>query len=113
MSAPRLATDMYVSAHVRMAAREGVPITVVRKGDPSSGSLILKINLLNGTARVLYEVRYDGERVWTLALGAEFMDDREADAYLTRQGEIDPDAWLIEIEDKQGRVWFPGRVVSQ
>jgi hypothetical protein len=50
--------------------------------------------------------------VWTLALGAEFMDDREADAYLARQGEVDPDAWLIEIEDKQGRVWFPGRVVS-
>jgi hypothetical protein len=30
---------------------------------------------------------------------------------MARQADIDPDAWLIEIEDKQGRIWFPGKVV--
>jgi hypothetical protein len=112
MSEPRLATDLYVSAHTRLAAREGVPMTVTRRGDPSSGSLILKINLLNGTARVLIEARYQEDRVWTPALPEDPMREADADAYLIHQAEIDPDAWLIEIEDKQGRIWFPGKVVS-
>ena len=111
MSESRLATDLYVSAHIRMAEREGVSMTVTRRGDASSGSLILKINLLNGTARVLIEARYDNNRVWTPATHTDPMNERDADAYMTRQAEIDPDAWLIEIEDKQGRVWFPGKII--
>ena len=103
---------MFVSAHIRVASREGVPMTVTRRGDPSSGSLILKINLLNGKARVLIEARYNEARVWTPALPTDPMDERDADAYMARQAEVDPDAWLIEIEDKQGRTWFPGKVVT-
>jgi len=101
MTEARLATDLYVSAHIRAAARESVPITVTRRGDLSSGSLILKINLLNGTARVLIEARYDDARVWTPATHTDPMDEREADLYLARQAEVDPDAWIIEIEDRQ------------
>ncbi len=112
MSEARLSTDLFVSAHVRIAANAGVPMIVLRKGDPSSGSLILKINLLNGFARILIEARYDDARVWTAATDTDPMSDRDADAYLARQAEVDPDAWLIEIEDKQGRVWFPGKVLS-
>jgi hypothetical protein len=108
----RLATDLYVSAHIRVASREGVPMIVIRKGDPSSGSLILKINLLTGFARVLVEARYDGARVWTPATHTDPMPERDADAYLDHQAQVDPDAWLIEIEDKQGRTWFPGKIVS-
>ena len=107
----RLSTDLYVSAIIRTAARANVPIMVLRRGDPSSGSLILKINLLNGTARALIEARYNEERVWTPATQTDPMSEPDADAYMTRQGEIDPDAWLIEIEDKQGRIWFPGKIV--
>src|ERR1700761_1218924 len=98
----RLSTDLYVSAHIRTASRENVPMTVIKKGDPSSGSLILKINLLNGTARILIEARYEDKRVWTPALPQDPMPERDADAYLDRQSTVDPDAWLIEIEDKQG-----------
>ena len=112
MSEDRLATDLYVSAHIRQASRENVPMMVIRRGDPSSGSIILKINLLNGTARILIEVRDDQARVWTPATNTDPMNERDADAYLARQADIDPDAWLIEIEDKQGRIWFPGKVVA-
>ncbi len=112
MSDGRLSTDLYVSAHVRQAAQANVPMMVLRRGDASSGTMILKINLLNGTARMLVEARFDDARVWTPATRQDPMPERDADEYMTRQGEIDPDAWLIEIEDKQGRVWFPGKVVS-
>jgi hypothetical protein len=113
MSEARLATDLYVAAHIRQAARDNVPMTVIRRGDASSGSLILKINLLNGAARVLIEARYDDARVWTPATHSDPMTERDADEYLARQAKIDPDVWLIEIEDKQGRIWFPGKVVVE
>ena len=106
-----LSTELYVQAHARQAQSQGVPFIVLHKGDPSSGTLIVKINLLNGTARVLVEARFDGERVWTPALPADPMPERDADAYMSRQSDIDPDAWLIEIEDKQARLFFPGKVV--
>jgi len=40
------------------------------------------------------------------------MAENEAEGYLARQAEIDPDCWILEIEDRQGRHWFPGRVVT-
>jgi len=108
MSEPRISTDIYVSATIRTAAKEGVPITVIRRGDLSSGSIILKINLLNGTARVLIEARYSDAGMWIPATASEIVEEGEADAYMNRQADIDPDAWLIEIEDKKGRIWFSG-----
>jgi hypothetical protein len=112
MSEDRLPTALNVSALIRAAAQEGVPMTVVHRGDASSGTLILKINLLNGTARVLIEARYGDERVWTPATSTDPMSDKAADAYLSRQTDTDPDVWLIEIEDKKGRVWFPGKILE-
>jgi hypothetical protein len=111
MSEDRLSTDLLVSAATRLAEKEGVPVTVVHRGDPNSGTLILKINLLNGTARVLTEVRDGDNRVWTPATSTDPVSDAAAEAYLSRQADIDPDVWLIEIEDKKGRVWFPGKIV--
>ena len=107
-----LPTDMLISAQRRVAAREGVPITVVRRGYSSVGTILLKVNRLDGTARVLSQIRYDGELVWSPVGRSDPMDDRDAEAYLAKQGAIDPDLWIIEVEDKQGRHWFPGKIVS-
>ena len=111
MSDDRLPTDMLVNATTRVAAQQGVPIVVLRKGDNSSGSLILKINRLDGTAQVLTQVRFDDELVWCPVASAEAMPESEADDYLRQQTAMDPDGWLLEIEDRQGRHWFPGRIV--
>ena len=107
-----LPTDFMISAHIRIAAREGVPITVVRRGHNASGAILLKINRLDGTARVLSQVRYDDELVWAPVSRTDPMAEAEADRYLARQAEVDPDLWLIEIEDRQGRTWFPGKVMK-
>ncbi|MFP5517410.1 MAG: DUF1491 family protein, partial [Alphaproteobacteria bacterium] len=40
----RLPTHLWVSAHIRAADAQGVAMTVVRKGDPSRGTVILKLN---------------------------------------------------------------------
>jgi len=106
-----LPTDMLINAHIRIAARQGVPITVLRHGDNTSGTIILKINRLDGTAHILMQVRYDEEKVWTPVTRKDPMPEEEADRYLDQQARIDPDSWILEIEDKQGRHWFDGRVM--
>jgi hypothetical protein len=107
-----LPTDFMISAQIRTAGREGVPITVLRHGHNASGTIILKINRLDGTARVLTQVRYNDELVWSPVSRTDPMAEADADSYLERQKQIDPDSWLIEIEDKQGRHWFPGKVIT-
>jgi len=103
-------TELFVKAQIRLAAQEGVPVTVIHRGDPTSGTVILKINLLNGTARVLIEAQSERGRIWTPATTTDPMPDAAAEAYLARQPDMDPDVWIVEIEDKKGRLWFPGRV---
>lgn len=112
MSPNLLPTHMLVTAQIRTAAQNGVAITVLRKGDPMSGSILLKINRLDGNAEVLCQIWMDEERVWTPAHVPPVMPDREADDFLWGEAENDPDLWLIEVEDKEGRSWFPGRIVD-
>ncbi len=112
MSDAPLPTDFMISAQIRIAAREGVPIVVRQRGDNNLGTITLKINLLNGLARVLTQARLDDEIVWNPVSRTDPMNDADAEIYLERQSKFDPDSWVIEIEDKQGRHWFPGRIVT-
>ncbi|NTU77355.1 MAG: DUF1491 family protein [Alphaproteobacteria bacterium] len=104
--------DLIIAAQIRLAAKEGVPITVVHRGDNSRGSVFLKINLLDGTARVLAQARLGEEVGWNPIGRADTMPETDADRYLARQIGNDPDCWVLEIEDRQGRLWFPGRVLK-
>jgi hypothetical protein len=107
----RLPTGLWVMAHVRAADAQGVPMMVLRKGEPGRGTVLLKLNRLDGRFTVLSQVR-DGERLaWSRGTGAEPVDETAADAYIARQTRYDPDIWVIEIEDRQGRHWFEGAVL--
>ena len=75
---------------------------VVRKGDPRAGAVLVKtLDRRDRTARLYAEAtRGDGERVWMQpAAGSE----ADLDAYLERARRIDPDLWVVEIDDVQGR----------
>ncbi len=99
----RLPTAMWVSAVIRRLSVEAVPAMVVHKGERESGTLIVKLNLLDGTAKVLTESRdMDGGLGWMAPLGEEPMPEEKADAYLARSADRDPDIWVIEIEDRRG-----------
>jgi hypothetical protein len=107
----RLTTDLWVSAHLRRANAEGVPVMVVRKGDRSRGTVLLKVNRLDGFCWVLTQIRHQGALAWTRGTGPDPVPEAEADRYIDRQLRYDPDLWVLEIEDRHGRHWFDGPVV--
>jgi hypothetical protein len=98
-----LSTDVWVAALIRRAELGGGFAVVARKGDPRAGAVIVKVvNRSDNTARLYAEAtRGDGERVWMRPAASE--DEPDLDRYLERAVRIDPDLWIVEIEDKQGR----------
>lgn len=98
-----LSTDVWVAALIRRAELGGAFAVVARKGDPRAGAVIVKVlNRTDGTARLYAEAtRGDGERVWMRPAASE--EEPDLDRYLERAIRIDPDLWIVEVEDKQGR----------
>lgn len=111
MDNDRPPTGFLIAAQIRIAAREGIPVIVRRRGDEAHGAIILKIDRLDGTSHVLAQVRMGDEVVWNPVSRQDPLPEAEAERALAKQAQIDPDSWLIEIEDKEGRHWFPGPVV--
>ncbi len=103
---PRLKTEVRVKLGLRRCMAEGVFATQVRRGDPDSGDLALKLNLLDGTARILVQQRdLAGRLGWVDVWPEAPKSDGEAEAYLLRAALRDPDLWIVEIEDRRG--WHP------
>ena len=100
----RLKAAVWVKAHLRRCAAQGITAVIVRHGDDTAGSVLIKLNRLDGGCMVLSPGnRGDGARVWLRASGTDSLPEADADGYIARQVKRDPDLWVIEIEDRQGR----------
>ena len=98
----RLAAGVWVSAYLTRLRLADIPAYVTAKGDAEAGAVVVKVALLDGTARA-FERRSDlatGARAWILLADGP---EAEVDALLARTRARDPDLWLIELEDRQGR----------
>jgi hypothetical protein len=99
---PRLTARFWVDAYLTRLRLQDIPAFVVAHGDDTGGAVLVKLATLDGRA-VLFQRSFDlmtGDRKWIeLAAG----DESEVDATVTRQRSFDPDLWVIEIEDRQGR----------
>jgi hypothetical protein len=108
----RLPTALWVMAHLRRANAESVTTTVLRKGEPNSGTLLVKINRLDDRCRLLSQARdIEGNLGWLAAFKGAEVPEAEADAYIARAVDRDPDLWVIEVEDREGRQPFEGRML--
>jgi hypothetical protein len=98
-----LSTDIWVGALIRRAEQGGAFAMVTKKGDTRAGAVLVKVVDRRAAAARLYAeaTRADGERVWMQP--HPDADEAALDAYATRARRIDPDLWIVEIEDLQGR----------
>ena len=98
----RLTARFWVDAYLARLRLRDIPAFVTAHGDDTGGTIMVKLNTLDGQA-VLYQRSFDlmsGERKWLeLASGPE----TDVDAAVTRQRGFDPDLWVIEVEDREGR----------
>ena len=98
----RLTTDLWVSAYRKRLELAGIPAFITAKGDATAGAVLIKLATLDGNAQAFHRTfdLMSGDRVWdTLADGPE----ANVDASIAKQRSFDPDLWVIEIEDRQGR----------
>ncbi|MGH1330488.1 MAG: DUF1491 family protein [Paracoccaceae bacterium] len=98
----RLTSDMWVSAYLARLRLADIPAFVTAKGDPTAGAVIVKSNPLDGSAKAFVRA-FDlasNKRRWDLLAEG---DDADVEAALARQRGFDPDLWVIEVEDREGR----------
>lgn len=85
---------------------------VTRRGDETAGSVLLKINRLGPGCMVLSPTTNfdDGARMWLKGTGPDWVEETDADAYIERRVKNDPDLWVIEVEDREGRAFLDEKI---
>ncbi len=98
----RLTAEFWVHAYLARLRALDIPAFVTAHGDDTAGAVLVKLNTLDGRAAA-YQRSFDlmsGARKWDeLVRGPE----ADVDATIARQRGFDPDLWVIEVEDRQGR----------
>lgn len=97
----RLTAEFWVQAYLARLRLADIPAFVTARGDANAGAVLIKSNTLDGNARA-FQRSYDasGNRIWVLLTEGP---DSDVEASLSRQRQFDPDIWIIEVEDRQGR----------
>jgi hypothetical protein len=97
----RLPTHIWVEAEVRRLSDLGMGVYVAARGDRMGGMVLQKISNMAGECRLMGLQRdLLGKLVWINALQDDVVEEREADAYIKRAVDRDPDLWVVEIEDR-------------
>lgn len=105
----RLKSAIWVAAYVRRCHIEGAFAAVQRRGAEEAGAIFIKIALLNGSAYLYapapqsaFDTAQPSDRAFT-AVWQQPMPEPDVDAYLSKQLRFDPDLWVVEVEDRDGR----------
>ena len=108
-----LNSDLWVGALIRRAEIGGAFATVVKRGDDRAGTVLVKIwDTSERRARVYMEAfGPDGDRLWIQPVKSDA--ESEIDAYIERQRGYDPDLWIVEIEDREGRHFITEKVEGE
>ena len=96
-------TDIWVSALIRRAGLEGAFAAVTRRGDARAGAVLVRVwNSRERQMALLAEaLDSEGRSIWIRPIAAT--TEAEIEAYVQRSVRIDPDLWVVDIEDSTGR----------
>jgi hypothetical protein len=100
----RLKSSIWVAAYLRRCQTAGVFGAVRRRGAEEAGAVFVKVATLDGNAmlyvpapQTVYDDSRPIERIF-MPIPAPSVEER-----ITKEIRFDPDAWIIETEDKAGR----------
>ena len=107
MTEARLKTEVLVQAGFRYCQQALLAAVLRRRGDADAGALLVKVSRLDGTAAVFARTQslddLDGDLTWRRSTGEGWIPEADAEARLTREIDFDPDVWIVEVEDPEGR----------
>ena len=95
MTAPRLATSVYVGALIRRAEAEGGFAAVIAKGDQTAGSVLVILTERGADPRLFERIlQQDGLYSWQQVAESE----SEVPGFVARRRRFDPDLWVLELD---------------
>lgn len=110
----RVTSEFWVSALIRRCQTAGSFATVVHRGASEAGAIFLIINDLQGNNALYspapqtdYSLEGGAERQFECLM--EQSDAAEIESKIRSERSFDPDIWVVEIEDRQGRTFIPDR----
>jgi hypothetical protein len=105
----RLKSSIWVAAYLRRCQTAGIFGAVRRRGAEEAGAVFVKVALLDGRAmlyipapQTVYDHSRPIERFFT-PTSPEPVPEASVEERLAREIRFDPDAWIIETEDRAGR----------
>jgi hypothetical protein len=105
----RLKSSIWVAAYLRRCQTEGVFGAVRRRGAEEAGAVFVKVALLNGNAmlyvpapQTVYDDSRPIERLF-MPISKEPVLEPAVEERLQKEVRFDPDAWIVETEDRAGR----------
>ena len=105
----RLKSSIWVAAYLRRCQTEGIFGAVRKRGAEEAGAVFVKIGLLDGNAmlyapapQTVYDESRPVERLFVPA-SPQPVAEAAVDDASPRELKFDPDAWIVETEDKAGR----------
>jgi hypothetical protein len=108
---PRLRTDFWVAALRRRAEAAGAFISIARRGADGAGTIFVLVDRRDGrfdlygpAPQSFFDDDGQSDRLFSLIV----RDATEATTQARMQQEMkfDPDLWLVDIEDKEGRAFL-------
>ena len=107
-----LKSSLVIDSASLLARKDGIPIFIQKKGDPDAGIIFIKIDLLNGNVVLLrrnlnYVIETNKTFIEYVNLFPnKIVNNFQVDQKLKSEIAIDPDCWIVEIEDKKGKNYF-------
>ena len=105
----RLKSAIWVAAYVRRCHGEGAFAAVRRRGAEEAGAIFVKLNRLDGNAELFgpapqsaFDEAHPSDRAFT-RLAEEPEPEAKVEERIAREIRFDPDAWIVEVEDRAGR----------
>ncbi len=109
----RISSDLWVASYLRKCRLNGSFGYLAKRGATDAGAIFIKIILPDGTVNLYGPAPQsaalnsvddvlsgDDSRVFEMVLAAT---DDLIEVRLSRERKFDPDVWIIEVEDTQGR----------
>jgi len=95
----RLPTHLIVNALIRRVNAEGGFATVITRGEPDAGTLMI-VTVDGPYESRAYErmPQADGTRRWAVSRSQTVENAQEFSEYLSRRSAQDPDLWIVELD---------------